>query len=157
MFFLFAPHLTLLNAGHLACSVFVDVSIVYDNGAKINTGFVTNLDKENMIRTEPELRKRLIIVQKQEKPKRAAYNFPPHLLNSARFGKYADRKLRIPRKQCQYVNNIESMRLAGKHPFGGSVIVSDDVLRLLGIDGDAEADFELSGEELEIVERLNNG
>lgn len=54
-FFLFAPHLQLFSANYMGIQyVVTNATITYENGAKINTSFVTNLGGD-FIRTEPEL------------------------------------------------------------------------------------------------------
>lgn len=55
-FFLFGPSLTLTAyARHGVTIIITDADIVYENKAKIKTGFLTNLDAENIIRTAPDL------------------------------------------------------------------------------------------------------
>lgn len=44
-FFLFAPVLTLFNYGTRNVTLIpIDVSIIYENGARVNTSFITNLE-----------------------------------------------------------------------------------------------------------------
>lgn len=54
-FFLFAPHLTMLSINRKVCYIPADCRITYENGAKVNTGFITNLE-ECRIRTANDLR-----------------------------------------------------------------------------------------------------
>lgn len=61
-YFLFAPHITSFNSMNICkdTRIPIDVNITYDNGAVINTGFVTNVaDADILIMTAPELRTEL--------------------------------------------------------------------------------------------------
>jgi len=59
-FFLFAPTMTLFTGGQTGkvCYLPCGISITYDNGAKVNTSFITSLD-DSLIRTVPELYQRV--------------------------------------------------------------------------------------------------
>lgn len=68
-FFLFAPSLTILSPkknvmemNHIIC----DADIVYENGAKVKTSFVTNLgDGETILQTAPSLTRTINRVSEQ--------------------------------------------------------------------------------------------
>ena len=53
-YFLFAPHLTLFTLYRAKCHVVTKSKIIYENGARVATSFVTNLE-DNVIRTAPDL------------------------------------------------------------------------------------------------------
>lgn len=88
-FFLFGPTLTLI--GNLRgerirelCVLLVGNAITYENGAVVNTSYITNMDRRYVARIEPELRARLERADKEnrrelhkELPK---YEYPPHVL-----------------------------------------------------------------------------
>lgn len=70
-FFLFAPGLTCFNylaKNRKVCILPIDVSITYENGARVNTGFITNLEN-NAININTELYK-LIKNCKEDKLRR---------------------------------------------------------------------------------------
>ena len=57
-FFLFAPTLTLFSSPDIlkkVCHIVTGVSIIYENKARVNTSFVTNLDKQYTAFTAPDL------------------------------------------------------------------------------------------------------
>ena len=61
-YFLFAPHKTIFSNMNTCkdTRILIDVNITYDNGAKVSTGFVTNVtDADILIMTAPELRTEL--------------------------------------------------------------------------------------------------
>ena len=94
-FFLLAPTLTALSSrqtmrmNHLIC----DAPIVYDNGAVVNTSFVTSFGNDLVVQSAPELW--LIINNAVEKLKKAGkkevpkYEYPDHVLTAAMVGKYS--------------------------------------------------------------------
>ena len=69
-YFLFAPHLTLFSSYRYEQTMIIaDASIIYENGANVNTDFVTNLcdfSKYGII-GEPELKKVIETAQKKKK------------------------------------------------------------------------------------------
>lgn len=90
-FFLFGPHLTLFSAGlssltYIPCSC----TITYANGAKVNTGFISNLFGDVFAMSAPDLRLR--VKEAQEKARREAsaplpvYEYPPEVLTSSILG-----------------------------------------------------------------------
>ena len=90
-FFLFGPHLTLFSAGlssltYIPCSC----TITYANGAKVNTGFISNLFVDVFAMSAPDLRLR--VKEAQEKARREAssprlvYEYPPEVLTTSMLG-----------------------------------------------------------------------
>lgn len=68
-FFLFAPCLTCFNylcKNRKVCILPIHVDVTYENGAKINTGFITNLEN-NAININAELYK---LISNDDKPRR---------------------------------------------------------------------------------------
>ena len=55
-FFLFAPTLTLFSSSSSSCQIPTGVAVTYENGASVNTSFLTNLE-DYQVRTYPELYK----------------------------------------------------------------------------------------------------
>ena len=58
-FFLFAPGLALLRRRLDICHIASDSDITYENGASVRTGFVTNLEPGTVMRSAPELYRRV--------------------------------------------------------------------------------------------------
>ena len=56
-FFLFAPHLTLFNPARRCTAIIVDTPIMYKNGAKVNTGVVTNMAGDIAVIGDVELKR----------------------------------------------------------------------------------------------------
>ncbi len=132
-FFLFAPTLTLFSGASTLCSALsIGVVIEYENGAKVNTSFVTNLEpKDVRIRTVPKLYQ---IVEKANKenikskhkqlPK---YLYPQYIVTSAQMSQYcrAGIELVIPRCESVKIESLDSQKESKKKIFGKGYLVSE--------------------------------
>lgn len=127
-YFLFAPHLTLFSSVDLVCSfVVADADVIYANGAKVPTSFVTNMDY-SYIRTAPELKRAVekasveaAKIDKKEKPK---YKYPKNVISAALLGKYSNADFKLTREECYYVRALDNQRAAGKSIFGNGFLIS---------------------------------
>lgn len=131
-FFLFAPALTLFTTGRSsgACMIATKCHVVYDNGACVNTSFVTNMG-DDLIRTAPDLVKLVNDANRQtlqqlhkQLPK---YSYPPELLTVSRLHKIgkAGVEYRVKTSDVAYISKLDSQRSAGKGIFGGGYLLSD--------------------------------
>ena len=159
-FFLFAPHLTLFSGRHIEWTCIVtSAPIVYENGANVNTDFVSNLFGDIRVMTAPELRRRIVAACKSEKPQLPRYRYPDNVTSAALLGKiapYVDFKVRA--SECQFISRLDSQ--AGKSViFGGGVLLSDaKAAEKAAAEKAAEREsivWELSDREWRIVERLS--
>ena len=132
-FFLFAPALTAFSGkkifyemNHILCGG----SIIYENGAKVNTGFVTSFGGDVVAQTAPEFgrmideaTRKLKSEQVKETPK---YEYPDYIATAAmikKFSKYGiDFKVR--RDECILIDRLESQRRYKKNIFGGGLLLS---------------------------------
>lgn len=126
-FFLFAPHLTLFaSRDELITYIVCDNQIIYENGAKVRTSFVTNMDDAKiLIRTAPTLTKSLKAATQKAKastkktlPK---YVYPPELLTVSMLASIARAGIdyRIERKNCIFTRQLDEQKQYNKHVFGG--------------------------------------
>lgn len=85
-YFLFAPHLTLFSADNdnVRTHIVVDYRIRYDNGALVNTGYITNLPEfsEYRIVGSYTLKRAIEEAQKTEKDKKTlpVYKYPDNCI-----------------------------------------------------------------------------
>ena len=117
-FFLFAPHLTMFSSPDDYTNYIVTgVSVVYDNGALVNTSFITNLGVD-YIRTAPELKKAVKDAVESEskntRKKPPRYTYPNEIVTSARISKISDVDFRLHRKDCHFVSKLDSQKQAKK-------------------------------------------
>ena len=126
-FFLFGPALTLFS-GNTPTAIITDVTVEYENGAKVATSFTTNLDRESKIRTAPDLKEALeAVVEKNKLAKTLPkYSYPYEVVTAARLGKIATVDFKIPFNHCgPKIGRLESQRPAGKGIFGGGFLISE--------------------------------
>lgn len=139
-FFLFAPTLTALagknvcmRMNHIICST----DIVYANGAKVKTSFVTNLgDGETICQTEPKLDAAIREAVKAMKTDQTAslpvYDYPPNILTAAMMQKYSHYgvSIKISRNECARINALDSQRENRKAIFGHGLLLSSQATKL---------------------------
>ena len=160
-FFLFAPSLTLFSANVKGVThIVVGARIVYENGAKVSTSFVTNLDTCK-IRLCPELNELIKQVQKDKETNRVKYNYPINVITAATLGKYVNNglDLKIYEKECCFIKGLKAQKEEKKKLYGDGFLISDTVANKFKINTDNvnvdKITWELSDEEEKIIERLN--
>lgn len=166
-FFLFASHLTLFQSGKRKGISYVVTSadITYENGAKVNTSFVTNLPTEPTIEIRSSLQFAIREAQNKAKPKRVKYVYPNNVISSALLSKYVDRGLELvlPRSEAYWIREMDAQRSSGKQIFGSGFLVSDAVAETI-LEANEERKgtsayldeevWELSPRELDIIRTL---
>ena len=132
-FFLFAPGLVLPNMSkHISklSTVTTGVTITYDNGARVNTSFVTSLD-EYLVRTAPDLRKLVDKVNEKNESKLHAnlpkYAFPDYVFSSAMGNKFSKWGVdyRIKRDEAKFIRALDSQRVHKKVVYGSGFLLSE--------------------------------
>ncbi len=128
-FFLFAPTLTVFSCTCAGTQCIVtDVRITYENGAVVNTSFITNMD-EYKIRCEPELQR--LIEAACGKPNKISpkYVYPDCVCTAARLGKLSRLgiELRIRPEDTYYIigQTLDAQRAAKKDVYGGGFLLSE--------------------------------
>ena len=121
-FFLFGPQLTLFVRNADVTYLVTNAQITYENGAVVNTSFITNLTPGIRIWLNPRLRAAIEAVAPP--PKLMAKNtYPDELVTSATLGKIIARnvELIVPSDECEYIANLDGLARAGKSLYGGGV------------------------------------
>ena len=123
-FFLFAPGLSSIVAAGAANTVCIGEEVEYANGAKVNTGFVTDLGG-NAIETAPDLSleiRRINDENRREKTKQVRrFSFPDEVMTAAK-GKYlAGHGVRFAVKREDAVYSSDA---CGEKIFGGCFLLS---------------------------------
>lgn len=125
-FFLFAPHLTLFSCWNTEWTCIVtNAPIIYENGANVNTDFVSNLFGDIRIMTAPELRRRIVDACKQDRKQVPKYRYPYNVTSAALLSKiapYVDFVVRAD--ECRFISRLDS-QIGGASIFGGGVLLSN--------------------------------
>ena len=183
-FFLFGPALTLFTATDCDVTYIIsDSDIVYENGASVRTGFITNLVPDLRIWCCPELSRMLDEVQGVEDKTRQGFVYPDNIVTAATLQKVVKRgaELKIRKVSCEAIKKSDSASAQGRQLYGGGFLLSDKaaedrVAAEQAAEEQAAADFEnarkeanerranqranatrlnLSERERAIIERLN--
>ena len=159
-FFLFAPSLTCLSQRRIVTKInhiICDCSIAYDNGAVVQTSFVTSFGGDVVAQSEPTLTRlvnaeaaRLRRETVRELPK---YIYPEHIATAAMLQKYSKYgvEFKVRRADCEIISVLDAQRPAGKTIFGGGLLLSDSA----AAERAAAETWELSPREREMVEYIN--
>lgn len=130
-FFLFAPTLTLLgimrgSSNYVACGC----GVVYENGASVNTSFVTNMGG-NKIVAAADLREILDDENKKnlkklhrELPK---YSYPDEVLTATMLCYMAAHgvSLEISERDAHFIRELDAQKASGKSLFGSGFLLSE--------------------------------
>ena len=162
-FFLFAPTLTLLgimrgSANYVACGC----GVVYENGASVNTSFVTNLGG-NKIVAAADLREILDDENKKnlkklhrELPK---YSYPDEVLTATMLCYMAAHgvSLEISERNAHFIRALDAQKVSGKGLFGSGFLLSEKAAAEKAAAEKVNTNiWELSEREWKIVRGLGN-
>ena len=163
-YFLFGPGLTLFSPTRNvnACAIPTGASVTYENGANVNTSFVTNLEDPDLrVRTAPDLhdviKKANDEVLQEQKKELPVYSYPDNIVTSAmvaRWSKYGvDFKLHDA--DCVLIEALDAQKEAGKAIYGKGYLLSERAAAERAAAERAAAQrWELSERERSIVESL---
>ena len=132
-FLIFAPTLTLFSGfGEDVCYIAADCDITYENGACVNTSFITNLDAEHVLRTAPELCsavKEADRANREEESKAVnlKYRYPDEVLTSIMAAGWSSLGIdfRIRKGGASMVRALDSMKRYGKGIYGSGLLLSE--------------------------------
>ena len=131
-YFLFAPSLTIMNYTDRSTAIALNVAVEYENGAKVPTSFVTNLEDVNLrIRTDPELYKAISEASKEaakEKHKELPkYDYPDNIVTAAMMGRWS--KLGInqgfKRESSVPIAQLDEQKSFDKAIYGKGLLLSE--------------------------------
>ena len=158
-FFLFAPSLTAF-AGRNVCMrmthIVPDSSITYENGAVVQTAFVTNLNGDVIARTAPDLKdaiaaamKKVLSEGKRSLPK---YSYPDYVLTAAMLQRYSHYGIdfAVRKRDCINISKLDVQREKKKNIFGGGLLLSEKA----AAERAAATVWQLSEREKQIVAEL---
>lgn len=165
-YFLFAPTLTLFGSNTICTGIALGVSVIYENGARVNTSFTTNLNGDIRFRSCPELYRILNKVNKsniKENTKTLPkYEYPNNVITPARlalFSKYGV-DFSVKKNEAYRITRLESQKKYKKTIFGNGFLISDKKAQTQAqIKAQIEKKnssivFELSKEERDIIGKL---
>ena len=132
-FFLFAPTLTLFSGRNIdVCYIAANCDITYENGAKVNTSFITNLDAENVVRTAPALNAAVMEADKVNraeiaKPVNLKYKYPPYVITAAMVANWSDYGVdfRVRKGHAWQIGALDAQKEYDKAIYGSGFLLSE--------------------------------
>ena len=131
-FFLFAPSLTAISSTKGTCCVVAcDASITYDNGAKVKTSFVTNLEPDLVAMASPELYKAIKTAneerQKAIKKQLPKYSYPNEVLMCAilNYMSAHETDFAVRKEDACFVRALDHQARNKKEMFGAGFLLSE--------------------------------
>ena len=135
-FFLFGPQLTLFSSSSSSSSLTYipcACAVEYANGAKVNTGFVSNLFGDVFAMSAPDLRKRIMEAQEKAKGDGSVslprYEYPPEVLTSSMLGYLSTHGVEFTVMRDEVspskLSALASQRAVGKGIFGTGWLISE--------------------------------
>lgn len=167
-FFIFGPGLTILSTKNRNVTyIIIFCEIAYQNGAKVNTSFVTNLDKNDVvIRTANEFAKelkRINQINTRKINKLTKYDIPKNVIgvSGIQKGTRGKEDLFIKKEEFEFVDYLYKNDETKIKQFGTKLIVCDKVLdRMKSLkynsqEEEEEVILKFNNEQEEILKRLN--
>ena len=167
-FVLFSPTLSTMGnlrgdrAGKI-CLLLIGTGIVYENGANVNTSFLTNLEPETALRMIPELREQLEAINEENDRKLHAslpkYYYPNHVISGKdyRLCKYGQ-ALSIPWTDCVFIRELDAQKEAGASIYGGGLLLSERAAaERAAAERAAATTWPLSEREIALIATLGGG
>ena len=162
-FFLFAPAMTVFSSAASSATVIcAGVQVIYANGARVRTSFVTNLEPDNLrARTAPVLYERIsqavdetLAETRRELP---VYGYPDNVATAAMLNRYSQFGIdyAVTKEQSIPIAALDSQKESGKALFGGGLLLSDGAAaERAAAERAAAICWELSPREREIIKSL---
>lgn len=159
-FFLFAPTLTLFSSSSSSCALCCGVAVLYENGASVNTSFLTNLEGDRF-RSCPDLYKRVSAAvdeyRKEIKADLPKYDYPFEVVLStgiAYLSKYGE-DFRVSKEESEHIRQLDAQKEFDKALYGSGYLISERAAAERAAAERAAAKvWTLSEREMEIVKGL---
>ena len=163
-FFMFAPTLTIMGIRE-AQKVVTGNSVTYENGAKVNTSFVTNMD-EYEIRSAPNLYKKIkaaddenLAAQRKDLP---IYDYPLEVVRQTTLGQFSKYGIEfaVKAESCYRISELDEQKAVKKGIFGSGYLISEKAAAEKAAAEKAAAEkaaaekWQLSDREREIIKKL---
>ena len=130
-FFLFGPHLTLFSSSSSATAICTGVPVIYENGASVNTSFLTNMEGDVRFRSAPDLYKAVseavVETQREKKRELPKYQYDRHVVTSTWLGQLSRLGIDFSadRKDTEVISQLDCQKDSGKAIYGKGYLISE--------------------------------
>ena len=161
-FFLFAPTLTLFSSSSSSSAIPCGASITYENGAKVNTSFLTNLEPSDVRAvTYPDLYEVVSSADEFNRHEKAVpiprYSYPDEIVTAAMMARWSKLgiKYTLKTEDSMHYRALDSQRAEGKAIYGSGYLLSERAAaERAAAERAAARPWPLSERERQIVRRL---
>lgn len=159
-FFLFAPHLTLFSADLDCTRIVCGAAIVYENGAKVNTSFLSNMFGESGVIGDPVLYEGIDAICSAPKAELPKYKYPDCVLTVSDVAYIVKNKgeIKIDKREMLHRSALDDQKKHGKTIYGSGFLISHTAAERVAAERAAVKKetivWELSEREMRIVEKL---
>ena len=125
-FFLFAPHLTLFSADLDCTRIVCGAAIVYENGAKVNTSFLSNMFGEAGVIGDPVLYEGIDAICSAPKAELPKYKYPDCVLTVSDVAYIVKNKgeIKIDKREMVHHYALDIQKKHGKTIYGSGFLIS---------------------------------
>lgn len=127
-FFLFAPSLSLLSTSRGNLNYYISgTDIIYENGAKVHTSFVTNLGNKKIV-VSASLHDTIVkVMETEKKPQMPKYEYPDELITFSTLGKLAKqgKSIEFDSSEVHWVRKLDSQKELKKAIYGCGFLLSE--------------------------------
>lgn len=125
-FFLFAPHLTLFSADLDCTRIVCGAAIVYENGAKVNTSFLSNMFGEAGVIGDPVLYEGIDAICSAPKAELPKYKYPDCVLTVSDVAYIVKNKgeIKIDKREMVHHSALDIQKKHGKSIYGSGFLIS---------------------------------
>lgn len=155
-YFLFAPHLTLFASNAEESYIVTGSIVIYENGAKVLTSFVTNMD-EYKIRTAPKLAEAIdkaVEEGRERAPELPVYDYPPEVVTAARLKKIARIEFGVLPEHCHFTRQLDAQKETGAVLYGSGYLIAEKAAAEKAAAKEVQV-WELSPREREIIGKMS--
>lgn len=125
-FFLFGPAATMLNAARMCTVIMTSNTITFENGAKVNAGYASNLFGDIVAMTAPRLSGLIAACdsQKPQSKKKQQYRIPDEVISFSKLQTMAAGGMDFRLRRADVAAVIGDLDLHPKGMFGTALLVS---------------------------------
>lgn len=131
-FFLFGPTLTIFSAGVPGvCYIPCHTAITYENGASVNTSFLTNMEADIVVRTLPKLNEAVNVANEENLAKtrrhNPKYSYPSEVITAAMVSRWSGLGVdfSVRADECMKISALDAQKEEGSGIYGGGYLLSE--------------------------------
>lgn len=131
-FFLFGPTLTIFSAGvPWVCYIPCHTAITYENGASVNTSFLTNMEADIVVRTLPKLNEAVNAANEENLAKirrhNPKYSYPSEVITAAMVSRWSGLGVdfSVRADECMKISALDAQKEEGSGIYGGGYLLSE--------------------------------